>query len=376
VSQPPSNTTPSPTPSSSSPSTTPKPELLFAVLEAHGAHNSFPLLDDTVAIVAVDGVARAKATFDARTRPVIGNAAPVLVPEAHVAAGAVYFVDGHGVVRRLSVGASPATVATFTILGSQSEFSFAVSPDGQHLLASAFTFPPVGTPCGDPLCNPFAPGAPYKVDIQRADYGGAPSSVRHEERAQTNNAVEHVPMVAGWIDSGPVMTTDHVAGTQDTTGDRFWFGDVHRLETTGQPGAVLGGTGCDAWTALHDGTVACNNAQASPSVSVRAVDGSVKWSATTTGFVVYLALSPDGNTLALRRADGSSSVLESLGGKTVNLPPNFVPQGFLDANTVVGITVSNVGQQQGEMSIVHVDTPGKLIDLGFAGSFVGIVQSG
>jgi hypothetical protein len=370
VSQPPSSTTPSPTPMSA----TPKPELLFAVLEAHGGHGTFPLLDDTVAIVGTDGVARAKATFDVRARPVIGNAAPVLVPEARTAAGAVYYVDGHGTVRRLSVGSAPTTVATFSVISGQSEFSFAVGPDGQHLVASAFTFPPLGPPCSDPFCNPFTPGAPYKVDFQRADYGGAASSVRHEERPQDNNAINHVPMVAGWIDSGPLMTTDQVTGTQDLIGDRFWFGDVHRMDATGLPGAVLGGAGCDAFAALHDGTVACNNAQATPSLSVRAADGTVKWSASTKGFVVYLALAPDGNSAAVRTVDGGTTVLESVGGKTVNLPASFMPQGFLDANTLVGITVSGVGQQQGEMALVHADSPGALHDLGFVGSFVGVVQ--
>ena len=133
---------PGATASASGATPTPRPELLFAVLEAHGDHANVPLQDDTIAVVGLDGVARAKATFTPRSRPFIGNAAAVLEPEAHVAAGAVFYVDGQGTVRRLHAGAPPATVTTFPFLTSQTEFSFAVSGDGTALAASGFTFPP------------------------------------------------------------------------------------------------------------------------------------------------------------------------------------------------------------------------------------------
>lgn len=368
-----STTTPQPTPT---PSPTPKPELLFAVLEAHGDHAGFPLLDDTVAIVGVDGVARAKATFDVRPKPVIGNAAPILVPEAHVAAGAVYYVDGHGVVRRLAVGSQPTKVATFGILTAQSEFSFAVSPDGQHLAASAFTYPPLGPPCDTPFCNPFTPGAPYTIDFQTAAAGATPATVRHETRAQDSNPINHVPLVAGWIDSGPLMTTDQAVGTQDTVGDRFWFGDVFTMDETGHPGQLVGGAGCHPWTALHDGTVACADNNSAPNVSVHSAGGTALWSAISSGYMVYLALSADANKLALENlGDPVHDVVESHGSPLITLPAKFHPQGFLDNNTVIGIKSDNPGDLQGEMSLVHLDNPSKVTDLGFAGSFVGVVQS-
>src|SRR5207302_912643 len=129
-----------------------------------GTHSGGVTPAPAAAIVPVDAayrrVARAKATFTPRSRPFIGNAAAVLEPEAHVAAGAVFYVDGQGTVRRLHAGAPPATVTTFPFLTSQTEFSFAVSGDGTALAASGFTFPPQASPppCDQPMACPFGAG--------------------------------------------------------------------------------------------------------------------------------------------------------------------------------------------------------------------------
>jgi hypothetical protein len=75
-------------------------ELLFAVLEPGGDLTA--MRDSTVAIVRTDGTAKARARFDARQLPRVGNALPLPQPEARVAAGKVYFADAAGVVRSLA----------------------------------------------------------------------------------------------------------------------------------------------------------------------------------------------------------------------------------------------------------------------------------
>jgi hypothetical protein len=81
---------------------TPTSELLFAVVEAHSTRTSAGQVDDTVAIVGLDGFARNKVTISSLRRPPdIGNAAAVLPPDAVVAAHRVYYIDGNGAVRSL-----------------------------------------------------------------------------------------------------------------------------------------------------------------------------------------------------------------------------------------------------------------------------------
>src|SRR5260370_8876997 len=98
---------------SESPGTTPAPSPahlgLLVVLEARRAGSTFgggpDAYDahDVVAIPGTDGYAKAKQTFNPRSLPFTANAGVVMQPEARVAGGAVFYIDGNGVVRRLSV---------------------------------------------------------------------------------------------------------------------------------------------------------------------------------------------------------------------------------------------------------------------------------
>src|SRR5262249_62016294 len=106
-------------PASASPSAsgdTPRHELLFAALEPGGDVTS--LRDNAVAIVRQDGTAKAKARFDARQLPKIGPALPLPQPEARVAAGKVFYADGGGVIRSLSVDGAVADVTTIPVTTS------------------------------------------------------------------------------------------------------------------------------------------------------------------------------------------------------------------------------------------------------------------
>ena len=66
--------------------------------------------------------------------------------------------------------------------------------------------------------------------------------------------------------------------------------------------------------------------------------------------------------------DGTSQVLPK--------SPDFEPQGWLDANTLIGVENKLVaGVAQRRMSYVSLSNPLQANDLGFAGRFVGVVVS-
>ncbi|MDQ6710226.1 MAG: hypothetical protein M3Z11_06675, partial [Candidatus Dormibacteraeota bacterium] len=149
-------------------------EVQFVVLEARGPHSQMGAepggadAHDRVAIVGLDGVARAKADFTPRALPVVGNAAPLLQPEARVSGGRVFYADGAGIVRELTrSGVKP--VATFP-LKAQQEISFGVSPDGAHLEASRYSYPPLN-PNSTDMSNMFL-SSTYRYELLAASNGG------------------------------------------------------------------------------------------------------------------------------------------------------------------------------------------------------------
>jgi len=162
---------------------------------------------DRIAIVGLDGFARAKADFTPRTGPVVGNAAPLLQPEARVAGGRVFYADGRGVLRELTLqGTRPVT--TFA-LQAQQELAFAVSPDGAHLEASRFTFPPLNPNPANPG-EIFLPGN-FRYDLLAADAGGSSRTIVHSE---SGNGFMKEPELVAWDAAGPVATIDTGFGTQ------------------------------------------------------------------------------------------------------------------------------------------------------------------
>ncbi len=98
---------------------------LFAALEAKGT----PLNQwNTVVIAGLDGYARAKATFTPMPTPYVGCAGPVIPSSAHVAAGKVYFADGTGVIRSLSITGQLTQVALTAAGCSQPSSRFLQRP--------------------------------------------------------------------------------------------------------------------------------------------------------------------------------------------------------------------------------------------------------
>jgi len=332
--------------------------LLYAVVESHTKTNGLATYD-TVAIAGLDGYARAKTTFTPATPPYVGCLGPLLPLEAHVAAGRVFYVDGKGIVRSLGLDKTVKQAAAFPI-GPQQEVSFAVSPDGRHLLGTVLTIPP--KPATDPCTsqgNGFAPGN-WSEDVYAADAGGASRLISHRSWPAGQQA--DVLSFVGWDAIGPLGTSPTGYGTQGGGPIREgWYGRV-------------GTDTCYADDVAVGGSYVCSGQD---SIDVFNPDGSPSWkfSAPNQGYMVPL-LSPDLRHVEalgpmIVGKDGSST---PIGNPQPNGPSDFYAGGWLDAQTVIGW--HNSGSTYNEMTIVRLSAPSKLVDLGFQGTFVGVVQSG
>ncbi len=347
-------------------------ELLFAVLQPGGDLTA--MRDNTVAIVRDNGTAKARARFDARQLPRVGNALPLPQPEARVAAGHVYFADAAGLVRSLAPDGTVTSVTTFPLTGPQQLLSFAVSPDGVQLMATVFHFPPVHVPPPQtPIDPPFGPGD-YMLQELSAKPGQPAASLLKRSWPQSAGPPRDVLAIVGWSHMAPLATIDTALGTQQGSLGRAMFGHVAELDTAGRPGPPLGGYTCDTWSVLPDETVLCDDDGQLRNFSVRRRDGNIRFRFHATGDVQYLdlTLAPDASRVAYLATGGRAAITDSA-GRNVQLPVAFRPEGWLDAMTLVGVMQS--GQGDGNMATVRVDRPTKLTDLGFKGFFVGVLQA-
>jgi hypothetical protein len=340
---------------------------MFAVLETHrtcpqGCNQG--QAHDTVAIARADGYAVAKATFAPRSVPGQFDAATVMQPEAYVAAAAVYYADGSGVVRRLDPTGKIGAVATFPLTSPEQELSFAVSPDGSQLMAARLTFPRlVGGLPPTPVGN-------WMLDIMRAPAGGATTQVQHWQAGSFPGSAGGFStiFVVGWDSTGPIGLIGANFGTQQGQfdGQRFFGGRLAYLDTNGHVGTTIGGSDCSPFAPPMAGRVICaNNSGQSISVSVRAVDGHQIWSGQApnppSNFGGGFVLSADGQRLAM---DGEVVTLAS--GATVTLPPSFTPGAWLGTTDLIGTTQG--GQS---LAVVHMSAAPSLENWGFSGQIVG-----
>ena len=342
----------SPAPAASpSPLVVPTGELLYAVVEPQSFNAN------KVAIAGLDGYARAKTAFSPIKPPYVGCLGPVMPVQSYAIGGRVYFLDGGGTVRYLDVKGHVVEVAGFPRSSSQQEVSFAVSPDGFHLLGTVLTLPP--KPAADPCSSgvDFAPGD-FAQDIYSADAGGQAHLLSHQAIPQKSE----LPFLAfiGWDAIGPIATAPTVLGTQGG-GPTHWWGHPVRTDLSGKVLGDLGGQGCHATDSLPDGTVACG---LDSGTVVRLASGADLWHASqqlSPGF-----LSPDAQRVAGFGDNGQVAIGSD--GSVVNLFGEFFVSGWLDNVTVIG------NFQTGEVGTQKIAPLGKGIPQGYAGSFVGVVQ--
>src|SRR2546423_7316612 len=115
---------PSPTPSvASAPSPTAGLLVIASGLPGIQQVNNPPTGQATVSIVDADGQVRARATFEPPPAPRIGNAGPLLQSPVRAAAGAAYYADKSGSVRKLTADGTISPVAKFPLTNQQQELA-------------------------------------------------------------------------------------------------------------------------------------------------------------------------------------------------------------------------------------------------------------
>ena len=355
-----SSTTP---PSSPSPQPTKAAPLLFAALEAKGTTN--PSQWNTLAIAGLDGYARAKTTFTPLPFPYVGCAGPIVPLSAHVAAGRVYFADGTGAIRSLSPNGQLVQVTKFPLTSTQQMLSFAVSPDGAKLLATIFTFPPAPpSPAACTGSSVFAPGS-FTLDVYAAD-SGAPSTLLYHQDLGTAIPANVMELV-GWDQAGPFGTDPSVLATQGGGPAHYYGTTVHIDATTGKVVQSISDQSCMVWDIAATGDFVCSDTS-SGDISVRRPDRSEIWhfkAQANAGFY-YEFLAPDEQHVV---GVGSATVVVGRDGSNVAVAPSFFHDGWLDSQTLVG------GGFNRNFSYVSLAAPGNVVDIGFAGLFIGTVQA-
>lgn len=319
-----------------------------------------------MAIVGLDGYARAKASFTPRSKVFVGNAAPIQGPVARAILGSAVYADGKGTIRRLDIDGSVHNLATFPITEAQQQLRFAVSPDGNTILATTITFPPRAA--NGTMEQPFQQGAHWSVALDRSLNG----STRHiYTRDLGDQYPTAVPTVAGWLGDNALFGVAELR-TQQGPADLIAAQGVGPADPSGNStSGPIGGPECvqQSWSAKGD--VLCYNPPLTNG-QVRSAGGVLKWSLPPDCVLpnaspqLMWSLSPGGSRVVTNRnvcgADGT----------VIAVPAAFHPQGWLDDNTVIG-TVSDFN---GDLGIVRLSDPGYIDDLGFKGEFVGVVKPG
>lgn len=348
----------SPSPAASaSPVASPSPAhgLLFVVVEG-GSLASQP---GTVAIVGLDGYARAKASFQPRVGPVIPDAYTPLQGVAQVAGSGVYYIDRAGTVRGLRVGSQPQIVARFPLQPAQEDVWFAVSPDGSRVLAGILTFPALG---------PIIPGTSWntligstKFDLETASAGGQTKTLVHLEAPQgANGPTATFPV--GWTPAGSVaMLPEYLTSQNSWPG-----GPLYVINDSGKKTQQLGGSDCYSASITSSGFIPCTTATTS-AVTVRDRAGKVIWTTHMDGSGAwYVKVSADGQAIL------NDSQVETRATGMVRMPPGFRVQGWLDTNTVMG-RVQQQNGDEGDLLWISLADPTKVHDLGFKGDFVAAI---
>ena len=362
-------------------SSSPSP-VRFAILEtrrAGGQESEYAGAHDTIAIAGADGYAVAKTTFVPRHIPQIPMAGPVLYPEAYVAAGGAYFIDGTGIVRRLDPSGATRRVTAFPITSSQQGVSFAVSPDGRQLMAAVLNYPTyIPVPSQGPPS--FTTSGSLALNLEVATDGGA-ASVVHHWQADPNVPPGSVAdfrnlAIVGWDDTGPIGMIDGNNGAQQVLfdGQRWAGGHPIRIGLDGTLGASPLSSDCTPVALDNAGRVVCllpGASGATASIRVARLDGSVLWTTVQppTQFIQAaqaggFALSRDGRRVAM---DGA---VVQQHGASLAIPNSFLTRGWLSNDTLIGLIQ---GADPMRVGIVRLSAPASIENWGFSGQFVGVL---
>jgi hypothetical protein len=320
-----------------------------------------------VAIAGPDGYARAKQTFKPRSLPFIGNAGVLMQPEARLAAGAAFYIDGNGVVRRLSVDGSVAQITSIPFGEPQQEVSFAASPDGTRVIASVLTLPAKNPNAQTPGDAPYVAGSHAFIEVFAADAGGPARSLVRTDLGASSNGWQ-VMRVVGWDGGGPLVTLQQSLGTQQGSLGNWAEGmQLAHLDASGHPGPALTPADCMPWQELDDASILCSGGDFR---NVTLIDGGGKTIGSFPGVSgPFLTVSPNKAWVAYHGG------AQNRDGTRVALPDQFFPEGWLDATTIVGYQDSKyrIGAAVGNMALVRLADASHIDDLGFTGVLAGVL---
>ena len=330
--------------------------------------NPSPGTQATVEIVGPDGRVRAQASFVPPPAPMIGNAEPLLQSPVRTAAGAVFYADSTGVVHRLRPDGSSSVVATFPLTNAQQELSYAVSPDGAHLIGLVLSTPPLHNPPPQSLADPlFQDGGHWTLKLATADAGGASTTTLQRD---LGTAFPSATQIVGWDSKGPLATLNTNLGAQQAPLSAHLFGTplIH-LGADGTHLDVIGGPNCGATDVIPDGTVTCT-VNAPVSFAVRTSTGATLWQASVpsdNNYYYGLWLSPDAKAVAVQGLVVTPTGTVSVGSQATSGPSQLTALGWLDSNTVVEATPT------GHLSLYEAHGLTKIRDLGVSGIFEGLI---
>jgi len=378
-----------PAPSATSATTTPSTSpatgnagRLFVIVEGKTRCYGSPC---TVAIVDRDGRVQARRTFNQPPPAMIGCEGGWIYSSVQVAGNAAYYLDDHGVVRRLTASGEVTEVAHFPIRTNQQVTWFGVSPDGSKLMAAMMVYTPL-SPSWNPQqgCPIHEPGRTHE-ELDLATVGGSTATLSDQ------TSPPRVMSVVGWDRTGPVAVPDsHMAYIGFIEGT-VWGGPAVHLDLHGQSsGGTIGGAGCSAlFGETMDGNVVCHDPKRP---TVRDSAGKTLWELKPLDpnddfSYGVIALSPDASHVAFRLSKQfafDSSVIRSREGVRIGLGTSFEPQGWLDNQTVIGargsVQVTCSGCQPDfvptTLGVIDLARPTEVRDLGVGGTFLGVLQSG
>lgn len=338
-----------------------------------------------LAIVGTDGHVFARASFTPPPTAVVGCEGQYVTTPVRVAAGAIYYLDNTGLVRRLKPSGAIDDVAHFPIHTSQQLMWLAVSPDGAKLMAAVMVYPPLSSSWDPTKGCPSRDQGPIHEELDLATAGGSPMTLSDQTDPR------QIMSLGGWDTNGPVAIPDtriayigYIQGTQ-------WSGKAAHLDAQGHTiGSPIGGADCEPFFGeTADGHLICYDAK---QPTVRDSSGQILWRLKaldpndefTYGAV---ALSPDASHVAFRLNSHccftfDSSVIRSRDGVRIGLGSKFDPQGWLDNQTVIGAQGSVQPTCSGcpadfkpsTLGTLNLSNPQAITDLGVSGQFLGIVS--
>jgi hypothetical protein len=315
---------------------------------------------DAAVLVTVDGKVIGSANFKPRMVPHFAGGVALLPAEAHVAAGALYYADGDGVVWRLRPGSrQPARVASFQTLAPQHELSFAIGPDGTSIEAILYEFGPTD------LSDQDTTGPTYVSLLQAS----SPTATRVVWRRELGKGFLVGPQLVGWDAEGPLIADLPLASSEVLLSPIGGLpAHVSHLDAAGNPVHPLGGADCLA-AGWQGGWVVCTRAHNRPPYEVRDAAGSIQWTINPTfptpyQVIMNLLPSSDGQSFFSGGAWKTAylrilvSFVLSRDGTYRMSATHFIATTWVDANAYLGY-VGSLEPNYLAPALGHVDnSPG------------------